>query len=181
MIVDYFIEKQKDSQEYFYDNIRIIIVIKKDKLTLFKNKKYSISIIIIDDDNNIVISNIKNICDFLIKKFIEKSHPYNKISIKTNWYIFNNYIDENNFNKINLKENIFYKNMINTFAVINNMNGEIFFNPQKIENKVISERMKFLYTEYQKEYPLDAEKEKQFSTEIFHLYEVMDIVLSDMR
>jgi len=180
MIVDYFINKQNDSQEYYYDNIRIIIGTKKDKLTLFKNKKYSISIIIIDE-NNVIINKIKNICDFLIEKFIERSHPYNKISIKANWYIFNNYIDENNFNRINIKENIFYKNMINTFAMISNMNGEIFFNPQKKENKVISGRMKFLYAEYQKEYPLDAEKEKQFSTEVFHLYEVMDIVLGDMR
>ncbi|MDR0322555.1 MAG: hypothetical protein LBI28_13740 [Treponema sp.] len=177
MIIDYFIKNLKDSQEYLCKDIRVIIEIKKDKLTLFKNKKYWISIIIIDE--NEVTRDIKNICDFLIEKFLEKSYPNIKLSIDSNWYIFSNVVSKDIYYKINIKENIRYKNMINRFALINNINGEIFFNPDKIENNVLSARMKFIYNNYQTEYPLNEEKEKLFSKEITDIFEVLEIILND--
>jgi hypothetical protein len=175
MIIDYFNKYLKNSQEYLCKDIRIIIEIKKDKLTLFKNKKYWISIIIIDE--NEVTSNIKNICDFLIEKLYEKLNPNIKLLIDANWYIFSNVVSKNIYYKIDIKENIRYKNMINRFVLINNINGEIFFNPDKIENNVISDRMKFIYNNYQMEYPLNEEKDKLFSKEITDIFEILEMIL----
>jgi len=178
-MTDYFIKCFNSFQEYIYNDIKIIISIKKEKISLFKNKKYYISIII--DSDNEIISNMENVLNFLISIFNEKTHEYNRISIYSIWYIFTNTINENDFYKIKKKENIHYKNMVNTFAIINKINGEIFFNPEKIENRVISDRMKFLYNEYNKEYPLDNEKEILFSNEIKHLFDVLELVLDDIK
>jgi hypothetical protein len=71
--------------------------------------------------------------------------------------------------------------MNNTFAFINNTNGEIFFKPEAVENKVISDRMKFLYKEYQAEYQLSEEKEKLFIKEISDLYQILETVMRNIR
>jgi hypothetical protein len=179
VIMDYLIKCLNFSQEYFFDNIRIAIKIKNEKLSLFKIKKYYITIITEIDNGS--ISNIENIFDFVIGKFDEKSHEYKRLLIYSNWYIFNNSINDKNFYEINQKGNIHYKNMINRFAIINKTDGEIYFDPNKIQNRVISERMKFLYTEYNKEFPLNAEKETIFSREFKGLFDVLEVVINDMK
>ena len=45
----------------------------------------------------------------------------------------------------------------------------------------MSDRNKFLFSEYKKEYPLNNEREKIYTTEISHLYELMDMILNDLR
>jgi hypothetical protein len=179
MIINYFIKNFNSSQEYLFNDIKMIVRIKKKKISLFKNIKYFISVIIETDKE--IITDTEKVFNFLIEKFNEKSHGFKKFSIHSNWYIFSNFMDENTFNKINIKGNVYYKNMINTFAVINKTNGEIFFNPKKIQNRVISERMKFLNNEYNKEYPLDNEKEIIFLREIKGLFDVLEMVLDGIR
>jgi hypothetical protein len=179
MIFDYLIKYFNVSQEYIFNDIKIIIRIKKEKTSLFKNKKYFISIIV--DSDNEIIMNIENIFDFLIEKINEKSHECKKISIHSNWYIFSNLMNVNDFYKINIKKYIRYKNMVNTFALINKTTGEIFFNPEKIENRVLSERMKFLNNDYQKNYPLDNEEEIAFSKEIKDLFDILELMLDDIK
>jgi hypothetical protein len=175
MIIDYFIQCFENRLEYNYNNIKINISLKKKKITVFKICKYIISIIIETDCNE-----IKNICDFIIDRFFKESYLYGKISIIANWYIFNNTINKNQFHKINTKDNKNYRKMFNTFCLINNITGELFFNPDKIENDVISNRMTFLYNEYNKEFPLDIEKEKIFLREILGTYKILDILLKDI-
>jgi len=178
-MINYFIKNLKSSQEYFYNNTKIIIEIKNEKLSIFKLKKYWISVIIIDD--NEILNNFTNICDFLINTFLENICPNNKFKIISNWYIFRKIIEKNMFYKINVKNNIKYKNLNNAFVLINDLNGEIFFDPESKTNKIFSERMKFLYNEYNKEYTIDEEKEESFIKEISGLYEVLEIILKDVR
>jgi hypothetical protein len=179
MVIDHFIKNLQNSQEYLFKNIKVIVGIKKEKLTLFRIKKYWISVIIIG--NNGIQKNIGDICDFSIEKFLENSYLNNKVSITANWYIFDNDANESIFYGINTKDNIHYKKITNTFALINNTSWELFFNPGNIANRVISDRMKFLYKSYQAELPLDKEKEALYSKEISHLYEVLEVVLKDKK
>ena len=71
--------------------------------------------------------------------------------------------------------------MHNRFSLINNINGEILFNPGKIENNVISERMKFLYNYYNTEYPMDKEKDDNFSKEIMSVYKILNRILYELK
>ena len=41
--------------------------------------------------------------------------------------------------------------------------------------------MKFLTKEYNNDYPLDSEKEKLYTTECLDLYNILEIVLNDLR
>jgi hypothetical protein len=179
MIADYFTRNFQNPREYLFNDIKITIGINENKLTLFKTRKYRISIMLTYD--NEILNNIKNICDFLTEKFLENSYPNKKLSIIANWYVFSSIVNEDIFNKINSKDNVHYKNMKNTFALINNTNGDLFFKPEAVENKVISDRMKFLYKEYQAEYQLSEEKEKLFVKEISHLYQVLETVMRNIR
>jgi hypothetical protein len=176
MIMNYFVKHLKNHLEYNYNGIKINIGFKKKKMTLFKICKYIISIVIEADCNE-----IKNIFDFIINEFFKESYLYGKISIIADWYIFNNEINKNQFYKINTNDNKNYRKMFNTFCLINNITGELFFNPDSMENNVISDRMKFIYNEYNKEFPLNIDKENIFSIEILHLYQVLDVVLNDMN
>jgi hypothetical protein len=179
MIIDYFVKNLKFPQEYIYNNIKIIIGIKEEKKTIFKNIKYWIYIIVYDE--NEIIYNIKNVFEFIINIFFEKTQINKKYFIDANWYIFNNITSKNIYEKIDLKENIKYKNMYNRFILINNNTGEIFFNPGKIENNVMSDRMKLIFDSYSNEYNIDEEKEKQYSTEIMHLFDVIEVVINDSK
>jgi len=179
MVIDYFIKNIKSPQECIIGNSNVIIGVKKEKLNIFKNKKYWVSLVIINE--NEITYNIKNICEYLINKFQENESPNKKISLDVNWYIFSNIVNKNAYEKIDIKDNRKYKNMYNRFVLINNINGEIFFNPGKIENNVISDRMKFLYNYYQKEYPMNDEKEKQFSIEVMHIFEILNMVVYDFK
>jgi len=89
--------------------------------------------------------------------------------------------NKNNYKKIDVKDNIRYNNMYNRFVLINNLNGELFFNPDKIENNVASERMKFLYNYLKIENQMDDEKEKQFNIEMKGLIEVLEMVLNNSK
>ena len=82
---------------------------------------------------------------------------------------------------IGINDKVYYKNMHNKFLLINNINGEILFNPGKVENNVISDRMKFLYNYLQDENPMNEEKAEQFSEEIMRIYEILDVVLNDFK
>jgi hypothetical protein len=86
MVVDFFIKNIQNPQEYIFKNVKVIVGINKEKSTLFKINKYWISVIIKENNGNQY--NIGDICDFMIDKFLDKSHPNNKISIIANWYIF---------------------------------------------------------------------------------------------
>jgi len=179
MVTDYFIKNIKSPQEYIIGNSKAIIGIKKEKLTIFRKKKYWLSLVIIDE--NEITYNIKNICEYLLKYLNKNEYPIKNISLDINWYIFSNIVNKNVYKKIDIKENRKYKNIYNRFVLINNISGEILFNPGKIENDVISNRMKFLYNYYQTEYPMNEEKEKQFSIEIMHVFEILDTVLYDFK
>jgi len=177
--MDYLIKCLNFSQEYLFEDIRIAIKIKKEKSSLFGIKKYYISVI--TEIDNEMIPNIENTFNFLLGKFGEKSYEYKKFLIYSNWYIFNKSINEKDFYEINQKGNIYYKNIVNRFVVVNKTNGEIYFEPNKIQNRVISERMKFLYNEYNKEFPLNSEKETIFSREFKHLFDVLEIAINDIK
>jgi len=179
MIIDYFIKNIKSPQEYFIGNSKVIIGVKKEKITLFKNKKLWLSLVIIDEND--ITYNIKNICEYFINKFKENEYPNKKISLDINWYIFSNIVNKFLYEKIDTKDNKKYKNMYNRFVLINNINGEIFFNPDKIENNVISKRMKYLYNYYQNENPMNEEKEKQFSIEVMHIFDVLETVIYSLK
>jgi hypothetical protein len=73
-----------------------------------------------------------------------------------------------------------YRKMANTFCLINNITGELYFDQDKIENEVISDRMRIIYDEYKKQFPLNSENEKMLSAETFHLYQILDIVLKNL-
>jgi len=179
MIVDYFKKNLISPKEYTLNNIHINIGIKYEKISLLRNKKYKISIVIIID--NEVTYEINNICEFLIKTLLDDNISNKKIFIDANWYIFSNIVNKDIYKKIDKKENIHYKNMYNRFLLINNINGEIIFNPGKIENNVISDRMKFVFNYYNTEYPMDKEKDNNFSKELMHIYEILEMVLNDSK
>ena len=179
MVANYFKKSQNSSQEYVFNNIKINIGIENEKTTLFKNKQYQISIIIIRE--NEIINEIKSICEFIIKTFSEKYFLNKKIFINANWYIFYNTINIDLFKNIYKKENICFKNMHNRFSLINNINGEILFNPEKNENNVISDRMKFLYNYFNTEYPMDKEKDDNFSKEIMSVYKLLNRILYKLK
>jgi hypothetical protein len=178
MIIDFFINNLKVPQVYFVKDIRINIGINKKTLSISNAKKYVLTIML--EMKKEQINEIVNIFDFIISEIRNESSLFDKISIIANWYLFMSDITEEHFYKITIKENRNYRNMYNTFVLIDSDNGETFFNPGKIGNKVISERIKFLYMEYEKEQPLDKEKEKIFGIEIHHLFEVLEVVLNDM-
>jgi hypothetical protein len=179
MVFDYFIKNIKSPQVYIIGSTKVITGEKKEKLKIFKKKKYWLSLVIINE--NEITYDIKNICEYLINKFQENDYPNKKISLDVNWYIFSNIVNKNIYEKIDIKDNRKYKNMYNRFVLINNINGEILFNPGKVENNVISDRMKFLYNYYQMEYPMNEEKEKQFSVEMMHVFEILDKVIYNFK
>jgi len=176
-MINYFIKHLNCSHEYSYENSKIYIGIKKEKINIFKKKKYWISIII--SNENDIINNIKNICDYILKIFLENIN--NKLFIDANIFIFNDIVDVNMYKKLDIKDNIRYNNMYNRFVLMNNYTGELYFNPEKIENKVISERIKFLYKYFKTENPMDEEKENQFNIEIKNFIDVLEIVLKDSK
>jgi hypothetical protein len=177
MIIKYFVKCLKNLRTYCYNDIKIFVGFKKNKLSLFKINNYIISVIVEVDHAN----NMKNIFDAIINRFVKDSGSYGKISIIANWYIFCKDAGETDFHRLNVKENINYRKMFNTFCLINGTCGKIFFNPSAIENRVVSDRLEFLYGEYEKRMPLDIENERLFSVEIKHLYEVMEKILKGIN
>ena len=179
MIIDYFIRNLDFPQECTYKNMKIIFDIKKERITIFKKRKYWITIVTeIKDFNNYELENIMN---FIIEKISDKTYVNNKTLIKANWFIFTETFSENIFYEINVNKNIHYNCMLNKFSLISNLNGEILFNPEKIENKVISARMKFLWNSLRKEYPLDKEKDKLFLKEVKGVLNVLEKILNDLK
>jgi len=174
MVIDLFIKNLKKQSVYQYNNIQINIDFKVKKVTLFKLYKYEISIIIETE-----LHEIKNICDYLINEFQKESN--NKMSIIVNWYIFNKVFNKNHFLDFNIDNNKSYRKMFNIFCLVNSITGEVFFKPDKIENNIMSDRMKYLCNDYNKLNPLNKNDEEYFIKEISHLYDILEIILKDLR
>ena len=98
-----------------------------------------------------------------------------------NWYIFCNAFDIEKFNNINTKVNINYQQMKNKFILINNFDGEVLFDPGKIENKVISDRMKFLFNDHYRnnfmtKEEVAVEEMENFKKEVKYLFEILGVL-----
>lgn len=177
MLIDYFIKNIGNYKEYYFRDFKIIIGIKNDKISFFKKHKYWLLILTendLDSTNEII-----DICDYIMDIFL-KTFPNNKIEIFSNWYIFSNTADQIVFNNINNENTKKYKFITNKFVLINSLTGETFFNPEKIENNVLSKRISFLVNEYKNAYPIGDEKDKMFTKEISHLFAILEIILEDM-
>jgi hypothetical protein len=74
-----------------------------------------------------------------------------------------------------------YRNMNNIFCILDSNTWEVYFNPNKIENKVITERLKFLKLEYDKKMPMTNDVEKRIVQEIHHIYDILTIILWTMN
>ena len=175
MVFTHFVPFLENPLKDVYQDITIYIGVKKDKTTLFRNKKYYISVFL---NINKKFEIITDIFDFVINKFIEKTDHTKKLSIIANWYIFSDNINWNIFDQINKKMYIEYRNMYNYFVLVNNIDGEIFFS-RGIENKAISNRVKFLIDENKKEDDSNKEKYVIFSKELFDVYNVMEKIITD--
>ena len=172
-MIELFIKGLKNRAEYYYNGKKVNIGFNRKEGSLFGMKKYKISIIL----ENGLLHEIKNVSDYIIDELSKKS----KISITANWYIFSNDVDKQHFYNLNTDEHKNYRKMFNNFCLINNGTGELFFNPEKVENNVLSERVKHLFSEYRRYYPLSIENEELLTKEAGYLYDILEIVLTNSR
>ena len=179
MIYTYYLRCQKKPQVYFFNQTSINVEIKKKHKSLFGRTKFQISVIVNLDKRK--IQAITDILDFLIDEIAEDPIEREKTIIFANWHIFCDNIDRELFDFINQKENRKYPNMKNAFALIDNISGEVIFLPDKIQNKVISQRMIFLTGEARKKFASDEEKEKSMLVEIGHFYQILEVLLRDIN
>jgi len=71
--------------------------------------------------------------------------------------------------------------MKNKFILINNFDGEVLFDPGKIENKVISDRMKFLFNDHYRnnfmtKEEVAVEEMENFKKEVKYLFEILGVL-----
>lgn len=90
---------------------------------------------------------IKGVLDSIVDSVL-KSSETDKIKIHLNCIIFSDYMDKFSYQSIAIPRNLKYRNMNNQFCILNLATGEAFFNPDSIENGVLTERLSALKKKY---------------------------------
>ena len=142
MIRDVYYEHTLNKKEYVSGNIKMNVAIQAADNLPFGGRFFS-TLVLVDLNQN-GLAELPDYFESLLKILAGEAAVYRRISVMSRWLIFLDTTNEKLFNTINSKENRFYRNMDNRFAVINTNTWDILFRPGTIENRVISKRMEDL-------------------------------------